>query len=108
MLIFQSNHVFEEDQNTSYGIDILVVFNLKFITHDVILMEVVIVGIDDTESSILCRNFERIKQVPTWPSEVIRCTVKDEPVRCPVELVVPTTNALVITNQQILMLIDHA
>ena len=70
-------------------------------------MEVIIVYIDDAESTIRRRHFQRIEQVPARTSEVIRCTVKQQAVACPVKLIVPATYALVIPYQQILMLIYH-
>ena len=86
---------------------LLVIRYIQFVTHHVVLM-VIIVEIDNAEAAIRCRHLQRIDQVPSWPSKVIRCAVQNETVTCPVKLVEAATDATVIANQQILMLIDHS
>ena len=85
----------------------IIVFDAEFVTHDVVFT-VVVIDIDDAKSAISGRNFQPVEQMPSWPSKVIRSTVQDESVACPVELVVPATNALVIAKEQVLVLMDHS
>ncbi len=87
---------------------LFIVFNIQFIADIVIFVEVIIIDIHDAKASICFRNFQQIEQVPAWPSEIIRCSIKNEAVACPIELVVSTAYALVISNQQVFMLVDHA
>ena len=87
---------------------LFIVFYIQFIADIVILMEVIIIDINDAKASICFRNLQCIEQVPAWPSEIIRCTIQDKAVACPIELIVSTAYALVVANQQVFMLIDHS
>ena len=84
---------------------LFVVLNFKLIAYIEVLMIIIIVEIDNAKPTILYRNFERIQQMPTGTPEVIRESVKHQPIAHPVKLVIPIANAIIIPYEQILMLL---
>ena len=86
---------------------LIVVFYIQFITHNVVLV-VVVIEIDDTQPSERGRNLEFVEQMPSRPAKVVRSTIQDEAITCPVELVVPSAYALVVAQEQISVLTDHS
>ena len=84
---------------------LIVVFYLQLL-GDVEVLALVVIDIDDAHAPIF-GHLQRVQHIPERTSVVVGPTVEDDAVVYPVELVVAAADAVVVAEQQVLVLVNH-